>query len=358
MGKGKLMNTLNRHPASGRLRTDTKNRMLQMAFVGLLILISLLTMPAHAQEAAEITPEPAPDTGVWVTTQDNVALREGPGQAFVRVAVVPSETTIPAIGRTTTGEWIQVYYEGKTGWIAAFLLVWSGDLVGLPADGINPVPFVRKLGPIFTVTNSMAIHNQENFGPGVRVDFPAESAQVEITARLGAGESYWLQFWYSGAYYWLGDWNLHLDVRGSYFDDVPDASYVYPFGRLYGKIAAAYDESIRSYYRIRDLWNSLATGNSISCNNLPTAIVGLEYSQADLDAEAVFIPAVRALEAATSSTNSAIDRLATACGDTNRFLTTDTVNAALTDLTDARRSFDLLGILLPPIANRDPALGG
>lgn len=325
----------------------------------LLTLISILfaAMPAAAQDA-EITPEPTPDTGVWVTTQDNVAMREGPGQAFARVGSIPFSTTIPAIGRTTTGDWIQVYYEGKTGWIAAFLLVWSGDLVGLPADGVNPVAFVRRLGPVFTINNTMVIHNQENFGPGVRVNFPVESADVEITARLGAGDSYWLQFWYNGAYYWLGDWNLHLDVTGAYFDDVPDASYVYPFGRLYGKIAAAYDESIQQYYQIEDLWRRLSIGESISCNRIPAEIVGIEYSQADLDSEAVFIPAVRALEAASASTNSAIDRLRTACADTDRFLTTETVNDALADLTEAQRSFDLLGILLPPIANRDPALGG
>lgn len=343
----------------------SKGRMLSApAWTSVTVLIALfialfVALPAYAQDATP-TPEPTPDTGIWVTTQDNMVLREGPGLAFARVDGIPFATTLPAIGRTVDGTWIQVYYNGKTGWLNALFLIWSGDMISLPADGINPAPYVRQRGVVFLVNNTMAIYNQENYGPGQPVTFPVESAAVEITARLGAGDSFWLQFWYAGEYYWLGDWNLHLNVSGGYFDDVPDASYVYPFGRLYGKIVQAYETAINRFYAINSLWNTLAGGESITCGSTPANIESTEISQEDLNAEAVFIPTVRALEAAIISTNSAIERLRTACsaGGEDRFLTTETVDAALADLTEAERNFNLLGVLLPPIANRDPALGG
>jgi hypothetical protein len=323
----------------------------------LIVLLLVSLTPVLAQDA---TPEPDPGTGVYVTTQDYSALRKGPSQAFDRIEVIPPAMTLPAIGRTNDARWIQVKVGEESGWIAAWLLVWSGDLLSLPADGVNPVAFVRRRGPTVTVTNTMHIYDQRFFAPGYPVDFPAETARVELTARLGSGKNFWLQFWYGDRYYWLGAWNLHLNVPGAFFTTVPDASYVYPFGRLLGEIYAGYATTSNTHDAINSIWNSLASGQSISCDSNPDAIEGIEFTETDLNQEQIFVPAVRALQTAVKHTNSAIASLEVACASTgsDRFLTTDIVDAALADLAEARRNLDLVNILLPPVSNRDPALGG
>jgi hypothetical protein len=331
-------------------------RLSLMLFIVLLLIASL---SVAAQDEPEVTPEP-PVYTVYVTTQDYSALREGPGQAFARVDVVPAAATIPAIGRTNNADWIQVQFGEKRGWIAAFLLVWSGDMLSLPADGINPVSYIRRRGPMITVAQTMLIYDQQFYAPGQKVDFPAETTRVEVTGRLGSGDNYWLQFWYVDRYYWLGAWNLHLAVPGTFFFNVPDASYVYPYGRLLNKVYGGYGLTLDTYYAIRNIWNNLASGSSISCDNNPELLEEGDYSEADLVLEPVFVPAVRALQTAVTRTNSAVTSLQQACAQTgeDRFLTTDVVNAALADLAEAGRNLDLVDILLPPVSNRDPALGG
>jgi hypothetical protein len=334
-------------------------RLLLVLLVGIL---ATWVVPAWAQEieaTPEATPEP-PQTSVYVTTQDYVILRQGPGQGFQRLEIVPPATTLPAIGRTTDAHWIQVYREGQMGWIASRLLIWSGDMLSLPADGINPVSYIRRRGVTITVSKEMFIYDQQYFAPGERIDFPAETARVELTGRLGSGDNFWLQFWYVDRYYWMGAWNLHLNVPGTFFDTVPDASYVYPYGRLFGKVYDGYNSSRDVYFAIGRIWINLASGQSISCDANPEAITDIEFAQSDLDREAIFVPAVRALELAIERTNSAISRLNDACALTgsDRFLTTDMVDDALNDLSEAGRNFDLVNILLSPVSNRDPALGG
>jgi hypothetical protein len=324
-----------------------------------IVILLISSLPLAAQDEPETTPEP-PVYTVYVTTQDYSALREGPGQAFARIDVVPAALTIPAIGRTNDADWIQVQFGEKRGWIAAFLLVWSGDMLSLPADGINPVSYIRRRGPMITVAQTMLIYDQQFFAPGQKVDFPAETARVEITGRLGSGDNYWLQFWYVDRYYWLGAWNLHLAVPGTFFFNVPDASYVYPYGRLLNKVYSGHSLTLNTYYVTRNIWNNLASGSSISCDDNPETLEESVFSEADLAQEPVFVPAVRALQTAVTSTNSAVNRLLEACTLTgsDRFLTTDVVNAALADLAEAGRNLDLVDIMLPPVSNRDPALGG
>src|SRR5689334_3594846 len=137
-------------------------RLVLICFIGLLSL-SILPILAQDQEATE---KPPPSTGVYVTTQDYSILRLGPGQAFERVDIIPPATTLMAIGRTTDAHWIQVRFGDQPGWIASWLLVWSGDMLALPADGVNPVSFVRRRGPVATVTNTMFIYDQRFFAPG------------------------------------------------------------------------------------------------------------------------------------------------------------------------------------------------
>lgn len=322
------------------------------------LVFAVAGIPAMAQDEPTAT-TPAPSYLAYVTTQDVVSFREGPGTAFERLAVIAPATTLPAIGRTTDAQWIQVIYGEKRGWIAARWLIWSGPMMALPADGVHPVPFIRLIRRQITVTDSMMIYNQVNYLPGQKITFPAPSATVEITGRLGSGSEFWLQFFYNGQYYWVGMWNLRYKVPGLTFYNVPDAGYVYPFGRIYEQLVDYYGRTFNTYNDIRSIWSNLASGNSASCNFIPEAAASMDVSQPDLDAQAVLIPSVRALQTAIDNTNAAIDLFKDACGQKgeDRFLTTETVNQALGYLDTARRNFDLLSNVLLPTANHDPAFG-
>lgn len=84
---------------------------------------------------------------VMVTTTDNAQLRSGPGREHSSLGIVPYNTTLPAAGRNEDSSWVMVSYNGSTGWIAQFLLSWTGNLDTLPLGGV--VPPSCATGPMF-----------------------------------------------------------------------------------------------------------------------------------------------------------------------------------------------------------------
>ncbi len=323
-------------------------------------LITFLLVFASIPVMAQDEPLPAaPSYLAYVTTQDFVSLREGPGTAFKRLDVIPATTTLPAIGRTTNADWIQVIHGKQIGWIAARWLIWSGSMMALPTDGLNPAPFIRLIRRQITVTDKMVIYNQINFFPGQRVPFPVSSATVEVTGRLGSGTEFWLQFFYNDQYYWVGMWNLRYNIPGATFHNVPDASYVFPFDRVYEQLIDYYGRALKTYGEIKGIWFNLASGASATCNFIPELALPPNVEPSDLQNEAILVPSMRALQTAIDNTNAAINLFQNACNQEgqDRFLTTETVNQALDFLETARRNFDLLSDVLPPTANRNPAFG-
>ena len=121
----------------------------------LVVLVGLLPFsPAHAQGDGRS------DTGVYVTTQDYSSLRLGPGLNFERITVLDPAVTLMAVGRSSNAGWVQVEYEGQYGWVISWLLVWSGDLVQLPVDGVDPAPFVRRTGVAGVTTRETPIYRR------------------------------------------------------------------------------------------------------------------------------------------------------------------------------------------------------
>lgn len=314
-----------------------------------LFIISLCLLCSLVVASAQDT---LPDASVYATTQDFSSLRQGPGTAFRRLAVVPPEITIPAYGRSSDTRWVQVLYDGQMGWIAAKLLVWSGDIIQLPVDGINPYPYIRRAGALGMTTRETPIYSTQ-VTPQDQVGTIPEGTEVELTGRLGGSGFFRFQISYQGQFYWVGSWNIRV-VEGDY-RRLLDLAYLYPYGRLVVQLEDDVAVSLGIYNQALSIWNRLDSGSSVACDPIPPYIERT-LTDADVRKEPLFQPAVTALDSGISSINSAISAFADACADANFVLTQPYIDTQLTELDNAERSLVLAGSLLEPLRRRNPLL--
>jgi uncharacterized protein YgiM (DUF1202 family) len=303
------------------------------AIVLLALSLFLLTIPiATAQEET--------DTGVWATTQDFSSLREGPGLHFARIAVVPPAVTVPVLGRSANGRWVQVEYDGQQGWVAYWLLVWSGDLASAPVDGVDSGPFIR-LGVTATILENTILFNRRFLPTDITLP---EGTVVEITGRQGSGLYIWMQIRYQGQYYWVRSWEIE-DLGGIY-TTVFDVSYLNPYFRFRTGLDRDITGAVNTLSRIESIWERLAIGETVSCT-VP-AYANRRLSDAEVRRLARFTPLVVALDNAIADINSAVSTFADACGREGErlFLTERDVRAALDVLNRARRNLVLARSLL------------
>ena len=109
----------------------------------LIILLALLVVTLAAVTVVSA------QTGVQVTTRDNVQLRGGPGTSFASLGTVPFNTALTALGRNEDASWIQVDHNGTVGWIIAYMLNVQGDVNSLPVGGgVVPPPPTEEPVPI------------------------------------------------------------------------------------------------------------------------------------------------------------------------------------------------------------------
>ena len=282
------------------------------------------------------------DTGAWVTTQDYASLRAGPGMNFERLAVVPPAVTLPVIGRTPTGRWIQVEYEGQRGWIIYWLLVWSGDLASAPLDGVEPTPFIR-LGVTGVIQENTHLFDADFFL--IEGQTIPEGTVVEITGRQGTGLYIWMQINYQGQYYWVRSWEIEDD--GGVYTTLFDVSYRNPYSRFVTGFGRDIADATASLGRIENIWERLAIGESVSCGSVP-AYATRRLSSSDVNRMQRYAPLVAALDNAIVDINAAISAFADACAREGErlFITEQEVRAALDQLNRARRNLVLARSLL------------
>lgn len=315
----------------------------------LAMLLSLSTVAAQESEIQD--PEPAIVTDVYVTTQDFSSLRAGPGTGFPRLAIIDPVVTLPAVGRTSDTRWIQVYHEGQYGWIAAILLVWSGDVITLPVDGVNPVPFIRRAGALGRTTRETPIY-RDSVTPENQVGTLPAGTEIELTGRLGGSGHFDFQIVYQGQLYWVGSWNIRV-IDGTY-RRLLDIAYLYPYGRLVSLLERNIAQSIGSYTQIASVWQRLSQGDRVSCTPIPLFVKHI-ITDSDAQKEPNFVPAVLALDNAITSINTAISSFEDACGSDDT-LTKEVIDAALAEVDNAERNLILAGSLLEPLRRRNPLL--
>lgn len=238
-------------------------------------------------------PRPHSETGVYVTTNDFSSLRIGPGIHWDRITVIPPNVTLAAIGRSPSARWLQVEYEGQTGWIIYWLLTESGPVFDLPVDGINPLPFIR----------------------------------------LGTGDK-------------------PRDTGFRSVDTSNEWAFSHPYSWL---LAPLYDEigqGQASLQAITNIWRTLAQGNATSCRHIPTYVEHTDFPERSRNLELVFMPSVTALNHATTALNNAIALFEDTCLRTDSFITIREVYTAIEQLDIARRNYTLAESLLDTLEDR------
>jgi uncharacterized protein YraI len=321
-------------------------------------LVLVLLMYGWGAIAQDATPEPTPEPvySVYVTTQDFVSLRTGAGTDFERLTIVDPVVTLPAIGRTADTRWIQVIYNDMIGWMASRYLVWTGDVITLPVDGVNTAPFVRRAGAVAVTTRETPIYSRF-VTPEDQVGTIPAGTRIELTGRLGGdGFGYFaLQMRYQGQLYWIGSWNIRI-VDGDY-RRLLDNAYLIPYGRLIRQLETNVAESLGIYSQILGVWSRLNSGDSVSCAVIPPRARRI-ITEGDVLSEPVFAPPVVALDAAISSINTAIAAFETACNnpDPSFALTQEDVVAMLDELANAERNLILASSLIEPLKIRNPLL--
>lgn len=343
----------------------------------LLIIAALFTsgLPVIAQE----DPEPPPGRllldEVYVTTQYNSRLRLGPSQLWEPLTTIPAGTTLRATGRTAEPGWLQVAYEGDLdpgastegtidgvtyGWIADFLLRWTGDILLLPVDGVETVRDARRSAPRIVIDPETRVY-RDGIDPSTLIEgLVTEPVEVELTGRIGSPEGgyYWLQFEYNDRYYWTATWEVG-DIP--LYTRLPDGSYIYTYGRLLRQLRTEISRNGIILNSIGSRWRNLDEGREVSCNTIPAdASIGEEsFTEADLQTETIYIPTARALEDAIESTNEAIARFREVCSRTgeDRIVQSSEVQDALNFVNEASRNLTLARTLLQPLERRDPLLG-
>ena len=333
-------------------------------------LLACLTITAQAQ-AQDATPSvPAVNAAgstilagsvasdTWVTTQDYVALRQGPSGSFPILLTVPAALTIPAYGRTSDTSWVQVEYQGQRGWIAARYLVWTGDVINLTVDGINPAPFIRRAATLGVVTRDTPAYVDWANPAALVVTIPAGEV-LELTGRIGDDEGdYYSNFFrvqvrYHNTLYWVASYDLRL-VDGDYHR-LLDLAYLFPYGRLFLKLQDNLARAIGSFRQIDDVWTRLSQGVFVACDPIPPTVKA-KLTTDDASREPTFIPAVAALQTAIDDINQTITAFRDACSNPSFTLTADYIRTQTQTLDDAYRDLLLSASLLEPLRLRNPLL--
>lgn len=316
-----------------------------------LLLAGLLMAPAQAQNTSAETA--ASQTAVYVTTQDFLSFRTGPGLAFERVAIIDPGVTLPAIGRSADVDWVQVYYNGQAGWVAALYLIWTGDIVQLPVDGIDTAPLIRRVGVAAVTTRDTPLYERDFTEADYLGTLPAGTA-VELTGRLGGSGFFRVQVLHEGQLYWIGRWNVRV-LDGS-TSSLLNTSYLYAYGRIVDQLDNDIRQSQARLRRAETIWTDLSQGESLACENFPAFASTSRISDRDLQREQIFAPSVTAHNNAVERINRAIASFEDACGRTDPFITEQDVQDVLAVIDSARRALNIANSLYNALEDRDPIL--
>lgn len=150
--------------------------------------------PAFAQDEDALTG----------TALFDVNIRAAPGTNRAVIGRLPYGTKVTAIGRSEGNNWIQIESEETTGWVAAWLLIFSDDTSQLPVTtDVEPPPASDK-GPFDLVTPyNMNLRGSPGLSSPVLEVIPFNTA-VQAVAR--SADSSWIKIKSGPREGWIAAW--------------------------------------------------------------------------------------------------------------------------------------------------------
>jgi uncharacterized protein YraI len=179
-----------------------------MVSLGVLLVLSLLLtsmLPvAQAQDKKVLTGK----------SLFNINIRATPGINSAVIGVLPSNQEATAIGRTAGNNWIQVEYQGTTGWMAAWLLFFTGDTYSLPVTSDIQPPTISTGHPLTVISPyNVNIRKDPQVGAEVLATLPFNT---EASATGRNETSSWVRVEYQDVEGWTAAWLVLLggDING------------------------------------------------------------------------------------------------------------------------------------------------
>lgn len=169
------------------------------------LLLALLLIVAGALwlSLAQNVRAQGPTTFTAKTVFD-VNIRATPGINSGVLAVFPAGAQATAIGRSPGNNWIQVEYQQTTGWVAAWLVVFSGDTSLLPVTtDIQPDPITTNEPILLSSPYNLNIRAEPNPSARILGKLPFGT---RVSALQRTSNSSWVRIDYNGTQGWVAAW--------------------------------------------------------------------------------------------------------------------------------------------------------
>jgi uncharacterized protein YraI len=163
-----------------------------LASLGVLVIMSLwLTGVLPVAQAQG-------DTTLTGRSVFDVNIRSTPGINSAVIGVLPGHEEATAVGRTSGNNWIQIQYQGTTGWVAAWVMVFSGDTALLPVTTEIQPPPASSGGPFVLLSP-------------YNVNVRAVPFNTEASATGRNNASSWVRVRYNDVEGWAAAWLVILN---------------------------------------------------------------------------------------------------------------------------------------------------
>lgn len=172
--------------------------MFRMKSVSILVLLSVVVLSLVSVAQAQNV------TALVGHSVSDVNIRAAPSLSSGPIAVLPAGEKVTAIGRNVTNNWIQVQYGTSTGWVAAWVTVYSGDTSLLPVTHDATSEPTAGPGPfVLTSPYNVNIRAEPRVGAAY-LGRVAYNASASATGRNEANS--WVFIEYQGIKGWVAAW--------------------------------------------------------------------------------------------------------------------------------------------------------
>jgi uncharacterized protein YraI len=161
--------------------------------------IAIATYTPTPTPTPELTPTPeatpTPVTAELAVTSPTLNVRSGPGTAYPRVGQIRRGETYTIVGRTEAGDWWQVTYDGKPGWVSSDLVTVNGpvDSVAMVEVAAAPTAAPQAATSAKAASSSPARSSGASSGFGYGLQTPNWDV-ASLSAKVRGAGFNWVKF--------------------------------------------------------------------------------------------------------------------------------------------------------------------